>query len=825
MNRIDSSTYTQTSLRRAAVLPHRAGGFRKPLSLTILAASVMLVGSSAVLAGPAGGVVVTGAAAITTGPGTTVINQSTDRAAINWQSFDIARGESVRINQPGSTSVLLNRVVGANPSAIFGSLSANGQVFLVNPNGILFGNGASVNVGGLVASSLGISDADFMAGRASFSGTRAAAVVNEGTIRADGGYVVLLGGSVTNDGTVNARLGAVALAAGDAVSLDISGDKLLSVSVGRDALNAAVRNGGVISADGGQVVLTTQVVGSLLASAVNNSGVIEARTVSNQAGTIRLLAGAGEGTVLVAGTLDASAPAGGNGGFIDTSAGHVKVADSARISTAAAKGKNGTWLIDPQDFTIGSGPNDNISGPTLSALLVTNSVIISTNTGPDVTNTAVTPPVTNLNTATAGNGDINVNQAVSWTASTNPTTLSLLASRDVNFNAAVTATNGNLVVCCGRDINVNAALTTTNGSMLLSAGRNAIINGALTTTDGNIAICAANDISIGSKITLTRGSTIPQQSLALAPGLTLNSGFGGTGPGEAGGTVRFAPLAPQATVTGPGADVVINYNPPSYAAPTDYRPNFVLTNARLTQHMLVFAAGADKVFDGTTSATLTGLKNAPAGVMLNAGPGATAAFDSADAGTGKVVTFSGYDLSGPNAGSYALPTSCCGTVVFRTTGVIAPTPGAPAGTVATVPGVQPVATPGTSNAVSTQPGSINPIPGVQAGPVLTTANGLSTQPGLITPAPELIVSTVAPVGAVIPAGAIAHGIVNQSLVLPGFDSAYPSPVMTQWVPPVVSRVEQPAPTPEFTAPPVLEMPPVAPPAPKRPPRLPKQDRN
>src|SRR5665647_1720658 len=583
------------------------------LTLHALAISVALSFGANVYALPAGGVVAAGAASISTGAGSTVINQSTQNAALNWQSFNIAASESVRFVQPNSSSVALNRVLGADPASILGSLTANGKVFLVNPNGILFGRGASINVGGLVASTLNITDSDFMAGKYNFTGAGKGAILNQGTINADGGYVALLGANVSNEGVISARLGTVVLAAGNAMTLDVAGDGLLNVTVNQGAVNALVQNGGLIRADGGQVLLTAQAAGSLLQSAVNNTGVIQAQTIENHNGTIRLLGDMQSGTVNVGGTLDASAPNGGDGGFIETSAAHVKVQDNARITTAAVQGLTGTWLIDPQDFTIAApSVGGDIAGTTLSAQLVSSNVTISSDSGH------------------AGvNGDINVNEAVSWTATPSPTTLTLNAVRDVNVNAAITATNGNLMVCCGRDANVNAAITTTNGSVLLAAGHNVNAAAAITTTDGNIAMCAAQDVNVSAAITLTRGSSIPAQSLGLPVGLLLNAGYGGTGPGVAGGTVVFAPLTPPATVT--VAPVTINYNPVSYTAPTDYLPNFTLTEgATLTQHMLVFPDGGGKTYDGTTAATLSSLKGNPVGVTLVAGPGSTAAFGTAD---------------------------------------------------------------------------------------------------------------------------------------------------------------------------------------------------
>jgi filamentous hemagglutinin family protein len=135
------------------------------------------------------GEVVAGQASIATGSKSVTVTQTSDRTAINWQSFSIGKGKSVVFEQPTSSSVALNRVLGTDPSVILGNLSANGKVFLVNANGILFGQTANVNVGGLVASTLNISDADFLAGKNSFAGTSGASVQNDGRITAKNGYV------------------------------------------------------------------------------------------------------------------------------------------------------------------------------------------------------------------------------------------------------------------------------------------------------------------------------------------------------------------------------------------------------------------------------------------------------------------------------------------------------------------------------------------------------------------------------------------------------------------------------------------------------------
>lgn len=223
-----------------------AAGF----ALKALAASLLMAFGANVYALPADGVVVAGTASITAGPGSMTVNQSSQNVALNWQSFNIAQGEAVTFVQPNGSAIALNRVLGADPSSILGNLSANGKVFLVNPNGILFGQGASVNVGGLVASTLNISDSDFMAGRYKFAGNGSGTILNQGSINADGGYVALLGANVSNQGTINARLGTVALAAGQAITLDVAGDGLINVSIDQGALNALVDNGGMLQADG-----------------------------------------------------------------------------------------------------------------------------------------------------------------------------------------------------------------------------------------------------------------------------------------------------------------------------------------------------------------------------------------------------------------------------------------------------------------------------------------------------------------------------------------------------------------------------------------------
>ncbi len=665
-----------------------------------LALSLMLAFGSSVYALPTGGAVSAGSATIAGAPGTMTINQSSQNVAINWQSFSIGQTEAVRFVQPNSSSVALNRVLGSDPSSILGSLSANGKVFMVNPNGILFGKGAQVNVAGLVASTRNITDGDFMAGNYKFAGSGGGTIVNQGSINADGGYVALLGANVSNEGTIVARLGTVALAAGNAFTLDVAGDGLLNVVVNQGALDALVANGGLIKADGGNVLLTALSAGNLLQSAVNNTGIIQAQTVENRNGTIRLMGDMQSGTVNVGGTLDASAPNGGNGGFIETSAAHVQFASNVNVTTFAPMGLTGTFLIDPADFIIDIGGN--IDGTTLGTLLGTNSVVISTVAAPPDTVVAGAPPVTSFNRGAVapGNGDIHVRDAVVKADTGTTTTLTLNALGTVNIDAAITLTGGNLVVCCGTDINVTAAITTTRGSVLLSAGNDIRINPGglpgliMATTNGNVTMCAGRDIIVNARLVVTHTTGIvAAQSLGLARGLVLSAGNAATGPGAAGGTVRIlSGPADRIVVTGESPAILlpvnISYNPTSYAvgAETDFSGAgtfTAFTRAELTQFMLVHPVVANGTVNNN-AATLLGFKsdslgNPVPGTVSLAGAGSATFDDPTTAGPNKLVSYSGFNLlqgaiqTGGTGRNFALPTACCG-VVTRTTGTITAAP-------------------------------------------------------------------------------------------------------------------------------------------------------
>ena len=259
---------------------------------------------------PTGGTVTAGNGTVTQSGNTLTVSQQSQNLSLNWLSFNVGSQATVNFVQPGASAIAVNRILGTDGSQIYGHLNANGQVFLIDPNGVLFGPSAQVNVGGLVASTLDVSDSALGSGSLVFSGNASGSVVNQGTITAaKGGYVALLGNTVINQGAIHAQLGSVALAGGSAVTLSFDGGRLAGVEVDQSTLNNLVKNGQLIETDGGSVWLTAGARDSLLASAVNNSGVIDAGSVSTDGGVVKLLAN--DGTVTDSGRIDVSGVHGG----------------------------------------------------------------------------------------------------------------------------------------------------------------------------------------------------------------------------------------------------------------------------------------------------------------------------------------------------------------------------------------------------------------------------------------------------------------------------------------------------------------------------------
>ncbi|MEI6183841.1 MAG: filamentous hemagglutinin N-terminal domain-containing protein, partial [Polynucleobacter sp.] len=257
---------------------------------------------------PTGGKVIAGAAKITQSGLVMNINQTSQKAVVNWDSFNVGSQATVNFNQPNANSVTLNQVTGATRSVINGAINANGTVILQNPNGVSFGKGAEVNAGAVVASTMQINAQDFMDGKNTYTGNGTGKIVNKGKITATGadGYIALLAPEVQNQGYLIAVKGGanstIAIASGKTVSLSFSGNQLISVSVDEGVYNALVSNKRVVEVNGGYIVIAAGAANQLMASTIKNTGRISASAMVDNGGVIELVAS----KVTQAGTVSAN---------------------------------------------------------------------------------------------------------------------------------------------------------------------------------------------------------------------------------------------------------------------------------------------------------------------------------------------------------------------------------------------------------------------------------------------------------------------------------------------------------------------------------------
>lgn len=347
---------------------------------------LVLLFNSHVYAAPSGGNVVHGNADIIHNGSNTIINQGSNSAIINWDSFDINKGESVYFNQNSSSSIVLNRVTNGLPTNIFGNLTANGNVFIMNNAGVLIGNGAVINTNSFLAGAANINDKDFMAGKYNFYGAKGS-VINNGNIKVqNGGYAVLLGKNVENNGLIAAKLGKIYLSSGEAFRMDMSGNDLIGVYIEKGADNALTTNTGKLHAEGGTIVMTAKNASDVIRQAVNNTGVIDASSISFEGGKVIL--GAENGEVINNGDINVSSQT-NNAGTVE-----VKADNIINNGSIKANGLNGgnidlyannllqlkeNTVIEANAFGYGNGGNIMLISPNRAeaykgALIQANSV-------------------------------------------------------------------------------------------------------------------------------------------------------------------------------------------------------------------------------------------------------------------------------------------------------------------------------------------------------------------------------------------------------------------------------------------------------------------
>ena len=502
---------------------------------------------------PAGGQIQSGQGAIAQNGKTMTVTQNSGKMAVDWTQFNIARDEAVKFAQPGRDAVALNRITGGQKSVIDGALSANGNLLLVNPNGVVFGKTATVDVGSLVASTAQLND-PFMK---SFAGSTAnlnltigegntSTILNEGTIAAQGGLVALHAAQVENTGTISNPGGTVALAAARQLTLSPDSDGKLNYAVDGELAQAKALNSGRIQADGGYVVMTAKSAQDLLGTVVNNTGTLEARTLRKDEKGQILLDGGAHGQVEVSGTLDASGMEDGqsagnikvigektivhddtnliakgnvDGGKIETSGDVLNLGDGLTIDASGVKGKHGEWLLDPLEVVISaSKPSsadhkyDNVAGDTNGK--TKNNVIYNDPPSKQNANNAYNSTTwidsNQVGTILAGGTDVIIQAistsgaasitlespidiTVSNSAKKNPT-FTLEANRNITINKEITAESGGK----GLNIMLNAD---TDGDGIGAV----IINADIATNGGNFTAVTGGKVSHTSKGTGTEG--------------------------------------------------------------------------------------------------------------------------------------------------------------------------------------------------------------------------------------------------------------------------------------------------------------------------------
>src|SRR5262245_51199009 len=609
-------------------------------NLLLTSTALLALGAAPVAAGPDGLVIVGGSAKVSgAGTATTTINQSSSRAIINWNTFNIGAGETTTFAQPGSSSVVLNRVTGGlGPSQIYGTLTANGQVFVINRDGVVVGPSGVIYTAGFLASTIDISNANFMAGRYNFdiAGRPDASIVNMGRITAtSGGFAALVAPGVRNSGTITATLGTVALSSGNSFTLDLYGDRLIQLSPSDQIANqvidvatgkplaSLVTNDGRLSANGGRVELTAAAARAVVDSVINTSGVIEANSVGTRNGRIVLGAATAESkgagaptqTVKVSGTISAAGKQKGtSGGSVVITGENIQVA-GAKIDVSGDAG--GGKVMLGGDWGGGNPALGLVSNP--SAVLESYKIANATTLSVDAATTI------DASAKRSGNGG----KVVLWSESQTTFAGTIFArggESSGNGGFVEVSSKGALGFAGTVDTRAPKGLAGTllldpadivvgaNGTMTVAALQSALAGGNVVLStgpgSGNGDITVADAVSWSGSNSLTLNA---YRNIAINAGLTNTGGAAVTLRADSTGTgVGRVSFGSGAQISTAGA-VSIFYNQiaPTICVcggtsetPHDYTSN-VTGGAALTAYMLVNTF-ADLQAIGTNTTTLGG---------------------------------------------------------------------------------------------------------------------------------------------------------------------------------------------------------------------------
>ncbi len=656
---------------------------RTNLNRLLYILTLLFLSSATALALPSGQQVVNGNATFST-QGNSLTITNTPNTIINWQSFSILGNEAVLFSQQSSSSSVLNRITGQNPSYILGLLQSNGRVFLINPNGIFFGQGSQVNVSGLIVSTLGISNKDFLAGNYNFTaGATSGPIQNQGNITTpSGGIVYLIGPSLENSGIITTPNGQVLLAAGHSVQLVDSSNPDIAVVVSADG-DSAVNLGQIIAQSGkvgiygglitqsGIVSANSATVGSngqIIFKAANNvtldagsvtsangasggqitiqsaagntsvSGIVSAKGSDGAGGNIEvlgnnialtssaLLDASGKslggyikvlgdmttGTVQVAGTLNASGLNGGDSGFIETSAAHLQIDNTARITS-------GQWLLDPVDLTIDSG-----AANAIDTALNAGNVTVQT------TDSLITTTTTYGGTVDRnGNGNLIVTSSINWSSNS---TLTLDAYGSINLNAS-NLTGGNESI-----VNLYAPSGSISGTGIITAGTlNASAFSGINLTGYNVVPIVSLENGNSALGNIVYNSNVGTGNTLSVSGYNLSSG-GAFQVSESGGNLAITGIS-----TNNGQIVLDTFGTPgdiTVAGAIYTGANGVVlasTGGSINGPGIITASSLNS--EALTGISLTGMNLVPTVSLTNTGRG-TISYNS-NVGSGNFLSVSG----------------------------------------------------------------------------------------------------------------------------------------------------------------------------------------
>jgi filamentous hemagglutinin family protein len=486
------------------------------------------------------------------------IHQSTPRAVIDWHSFNVGKGEAVHFMQPSQAAATLNRVTGGGVSQILGQITAPGQVFITNGNGVYFGKSASIDVGSMVASSFDIGTSDFMNGNLIFTSQNGmeGGIINAGDLEAkENGFIALLAPEVRNEGIVFAKKGSVVLASGEMIELQTdSANQLVGVRVKPGKWDALVENKKVIEADGGLVVLSAQAESSLFQGLVKNSGVVQAQGIKKEGGRIMLTAGVG-GQVKQKGVLNVSSEV-GRGGLVTVEGERIELAENSVIDATGKKGGGnilvgGDWQGGTiEELRVFDDPNAMIQASTVD--MKENALIdASASESGDGGTVVLWADIFNLKSKTFVDGTIDakggsksgdggkvetsghfldIDHAKISTVAHNGKTGDWLLdpghivitttgtdgddgipgsiSGTTNIHPTTISTalgSNNITLATGSgnyDLTVTDGITSTSGrNLTLNAGRNLRVNDSISLGSGNLSLVAGHDMTISANIT------------------------------------------------------------------------------------------------------------------------------------------------------------------------------------------------------------------------------------------------------------------------------------------------------------------------------------